>query len=343
MGQVWQSVVSCEPRRSQSVGDRKRARCGYLIQELHDLAAGTTVGTNTLQTSIRNDGATVISSRAAGTVVATMADVAVNMRGSTSRWKSAICRTLTVAASLIMLASCATVDRASLIHHAPDHGVFGITLQRTLIGRRITQLSAIPGETPFTCDERFGRGRVELVHCPTTDASAAAALFEQALRLTASLLPPLPPITLRASLAPANESLVIDSNAKVTDSELPVVFVFRWTDDEHTHRFAVRALAHEMTHAALRLHDRRATELEEETLASQMESCLEHRMFGDTRGYIYDSEFGSGLEGAIGAAVAESVSGFNRAFHSILTFTDPKTGRIESSAAFDRWCDARLR
>jgi hypothetical protein len=239
-------------------------------------------------------------------------------------------------AATLLSSSCRYLEVRRVEADAPDHGIFAVSMQRRSGRLWIWQHAFLPGVREFDCAQETTGGRAKVRHCPGVDARQALDLLAKTREAVLGYFPELRDVGLEVALVPRGVHMRVHRSDPFDPQTTALQFPVRWDGSPEAARFALRAVAHEAAHVARGTRGS-APSVEEEVVASAIESCVEHDVMGATRGFVYTGEFGTGGEQDIAASVVDSTRGFGKAFAVVMQFAADGEEVIDS-AAFRSWC-----
>ncbi|QOW21876.1 MULTISPECIES: hypothetical protein [Lysobacteraceae] len=246
-----------------------------------------------------------------------------------------------LAAVTLALAGCGIRQLARAEALVPDHG--GHAVRVLTIGNvgLYDFMSVLPGGAGDRCPLAEASSKRITVGGCGNDAREMLPWLEALLPAIEAYLPEIHVSRLRVSLhRPGSRVLKRGWRSSALDN-MTVAMSFRYAPGSERHaRYAVRVLAHELTHVA---HKRRPLQGEsEEYFGALAESCVEYAGFGSTSGYAFETDVKATISDDFNDAQRESATEAQRAYRSVIEFAGDDGTVRQPNTAFEAFCTASI-
>ncbi len=246
-----------------------------------------------------------------------------------------------LAAVTLALAGCGIRQLARAEALVPDHGGHAVRVQTIRNVALYDFMSVLPGGEGDRCPETKASSNGITVRGCGNDAWEMLPWLEASLPAIEAYLPEIHVSRLRVSLhRPGSRVLKRGWRMSALDN-MTIEMSFRYVPGSDRHaRYAVRVLAHELTHVA---YKRRPVQVEsEEYFGAIAESCVEYAVFGSTSGYAFEADVKGTISDGFDDAQRESATEAKRAYRSVIVFAGDAGTVRQPNAAFEAFCTASI-
>lgn len=251
-----------------------------------------------------------------------------------------------LAMSLPLVAGCATWQARRVLPLLSDAGANAVIASGHGRHPRYQLLSALPGAKALRCGrgdvESLESGKVRLRWCGSSaprDGAELAFRLNAALDELARYFPHVGVDRIEMILVPDGMRYV--GVSRVTGAPEALRFSMAVRDPAGRERYlrsAVRAFVHEYTHIAVPSRHGHGAQ-EGEYRASVAETCVEYAVFGDSRGYVFESEKGGWSPTGFNAVQQMSLSAARKAYEDLTPMLQGK----DAAASLPEFCSRVLR
>ena len=171
------------------------------------------------------------------------------------------------------------------------------------------------------------------------DEEKIAYAFTDTIRRYGQLVGGVRVARINLTLVPKNQGRNDAVERLLPPDALVVDFSMRYeVGNENFLRQGVRDFVHELFHLNKAAVGWKIDRRREEYLAALMESCVETRVFGDTKGYVFKGDLVTASIGGLDGAQKNSVNSWAEAYKTVAGFRDPTGVVKEDNPAFEEFC-----
>ncbi|KIQ98351.1 hypothetical protein [Lysobacter sp. A03] len=246
-----------------------------------------------------------------------------------------------LAALTLALAGCGIRQLARAEALVPDHGGHAVRVQTIGNVALYDFMSVLPGGEGDRCLVAEASSNGITVRGCGNDAREMLPWLDASLPAIEAYLPEIHVSRLRVSLHRPGSRVLTRGWRTSALVNMMIEMSFRYAPGSDRHaRYAVRAMAHELTHVAYKR--RPAQDESEEYFGAIAESCVEYAVFGSTSGYAFEADVKGTISDGFDDAQRESATEAKRAYRSVIEFAGDDGTVRQPNGYFEAFCTATI-